>query len=153
MSKLTDTLKNQISGQMKNVTISFDADMLDRQLLKKLGIYLSTKSTKKLIETSFAMTSSKKLDNQHSIIDQIQYRPAKRILDILSQQSQSSNEKKIKRASVPRWMVLVIGSEIDSINGKAPDTVEDAINIVFRLCLSLLEKSLGDNEQTTKKAG
>ncbi len=153
MSKLTDTLKNQISGQMKNVTISFDADLLDRNLLNKLGVYLSTNSAKKLIETSFAMTSTKKLDNHHSIIDQIKYRPAKQLLDILSQQPQISNEKKIKRASVPRWMVLVIGSEIDSINGKDPATVEDAINLVFRLCLSLLEKSLGDNEQTTKKAG
>ena len=153
MSKLTETLTSKMAGQLKNISIKFDAELLDKSLLEKLGTYLSTKSSRKLIELAFTIVSTKKLDAQHSILEQIQYKPAKQLLETLSQIPKSGTETKIQRASVPRWMVLVIGKEIHSMNGKSPITVEDAINVVFRLCLDLLEKSLGNNGQATKKAG
>ena len=153
MSKLTETLRSQVSGHLRNVPIKFDPDLLDKTLLRDLGIYLSTKSPKKLTEVAFAIISTRGLNIQHSIIDQIQYKPAKQLLDIVSQKSQSETDKKLQQAYVPRWMVLILGSEIHSMNGKAPVTVEDAINVVFRLCLDVLEKSLGSDGQTTKKAG
>lgn len=152
MSKLTETLSSQVSGHLKNVSIEFDAELIDQNLLGKLGIYLSTKSPKKLIETSFTITSTKALDVQHSILEQIQYKPAKQLLEIVSQKPQGDSKRKRQRACVPRWMVLVLGPEIHSMNGKAPVTVEDAINTVFRLCLNFLENSLGNDGQTTKKA-
>ncbi|MEA5495817.1 MAG: hypothetical protein WAN66_13230 [Limnoraphis robusta] len=154
MSKLTETLQSQLPENLKNVSIKFDADLLDEDLRNKLAIYLSTKeSSVKLVEMSFAITSAKKLDPQRSFIEQIQLKPAKKLIDIVSQTPQDNTEKKMQQASVPRWMVLLIGSDIDSINGKTPVTVEDAINIVFRLCLDIIGKSLGNDGQTTKKVG
>jgi len=153
MSKLTETLTNQMVGQFKNVSIKFDAELLDRGLVEKLGGYLSTKSSRKLIEFSFAILSTEKLDSQHSIIEQIQYKYAKQLLETLSQKPEVNTLKKIQKAYVPRWMVLVVGKEVSFINGKSPVTVEDAINTVFRLCLNFLEKTLGNNGETTKKAG
>ncbi len=153
MSKLTETLTSQVTGQLKNVPVSFDVELLDQSLLNILGIYLSTKSPRKLIEFSFAIASTKKLDIQHSIIEQIHYKPAKQLLETLSQKPKVDVDKKIQKAYVPRWMVLVVGTEIHSMNGKTPITVEDAINTVFRLCLHFLEKSLGSDGQATKKVG
>jgi hypothetical protein len=153
MSKLTETLTNQMVGQLKNVSIKFDAELLDQSLLDKLGDYLSTKSSRKLIEFSFTIVSTKKLDIQHSIIEQIQYKPAKQLLETLSQKPKVDTEKKIQRVYVPRWMVLVVGKEVSSMNGRSPVTVEDAINTVFRLCLNFLEKTLGNDGQATEKAG
>jgi hypothetical protein len=153
MSKLTETLTNQMVGKLKNVSIKFDAELLDQSLVERLGGYLSTKSSRKLIELSFSIVSTKKLDIQHSIIEQIQYKPAKQLLETLSQKPEIYTEKKIQRAYVPRWMVLVVGKEVSSMNGKSPVTVEDAINTVFHLCLNFLEKTLGNNGETTEKAG
>lgn len=153
MSKLTETLTNQMVGHLKNVSIKFDVELLDQSLIDKLGNYLSTKSPRKLIEFSFAIVSTKKLDIEHSIIEQIQYKPAKQLIDILSQKPKVDTEKKIQRVHVPRWMVLVVGKEVSSMNGKSPVTVEDVINTVFRLCLNFLEKTLGNNGQITEKAG
>ena len=50
-------------------------------------------------------------------------------------------------------MILVVGKEVSSMNGKSPVTVEDAINTVFRLCLNFLEKTLGNDGETTEKVG
>lgn len=150
MSKLTETLASQM--EFKNVSIGFDAALLDRRLLNKLGNYLSTKSPRKLIELSFTIVSVKKLDIQNNIIEQIQYKPAKQLLEALSRSPQVDPEKRIQRVSVPRWMVLAIGKEINSINGKSLVTVEDAINIVFRLCLDFLKKTLGNHGQAPEKA-
>lgn len=144
MSKLTETLKKQIPGNLnKNVSIKFEPDFLDNKLLDGLGIYLATKSPTKLIELSFTSVAIKNLNDQDSILDQIQYKPAKQLLEILSQQPRDNIDREIQSASVPRWMVLVIGSRIHLMNGKDPVTVEDAINMVFHLCISYLEKSLG----------
>jgi hypothetical protein len=43
MSKLTETLKSQISGNLKNISITFDSNLLDQELIDQLSIYLSTK--------------------------------------------------------------------------------------------------------------
>ncbi|MTJ46657.1 hypothetical protein [Dolichospermum sp. UHCC 0259] len=150
MSKLTETLKGQISGNLKNISITFDSNLLDQELIDQLSIYLSTKSAKKLIELSFAITSTKKLDIQESIIDQIQYKSAKQLIEAISQKPKTNTEK-LQRVNVPRWMVLILGSEIHLVNGKSPITTEDAINHVFHLCLDLLEQSIGNNGQSTKK--
>ena len=149
-SKLTETLKGQISGNLKNISITFDSNLLDQELIDQLSIYLSTKSAKKLIELSFAITSTKKLDIQESIIDQIQYKSAKQLIEAISQKPKTNTEK-LQRVNVPRWMVLILGSEIHFMNGKSPITTEDAINHVFHLCLDLLEQSIGNNGQSTKK--
>jgi len=150
MSKLTETLKSQISGNLKNISITFDSNLLDQELIDQLSIYLSTKSAKKLIELSFAITSIKKLDIRESIIDQIQYKSAKQLIEAISQKPKTNTEK-LQRVTVPRWMVLILGSEIHFMNGKSPITTEDAINHVFHLCLDLLEQSIGNNGQSTKK--
>jgi hypothetical protein len=150
MSKLTETLKSQISGNLKNISITFDSNLLDQELIDQLSIYLSTKSAKKLIELSFAITSTKKLDIRESIIDQIQYKSAKQLIEAISQKPKTNTEK-LQRVNVPRWMVLILGSEIHFMNGKSPITTEDAINHVFYLCLDLLEQSIGNNGQSTKK--
>ena len=155
MSKLTETLTNQMVGQLKNVSIKFNAELLDQSLIDRLGGYLSTKSSRKLIGFSFTIVSTKMLDIQHSIIEQIQYKPARKLLETLSQTPEvdADAEKKIQRAYVPRWMILVVGKEVSSMNGKSPVTVEDAINTVFRLCLNFLEKTLGNDGETTEKVG
>lgn len=145
MSKLTERLISLLPGQLKNLSIKFDAELLDQGLLNRLGNYLSTKSPRKLVELSFAITSTKKLDVQRNIIEQMQYQPAMQLLEILSQQPRDNIQGKIEKACVPRWMVIIVGAEIDFLNGKSPVTVEDAINTVFRLCLNLLEKPLGTN--------
>jgi hypothetical protein len=150
MSKLTEILKSQISGNLKNISITFDSNLLDQELIDQLSIYLSTKSAKKLIELSFAITSTKKLDIQESIIDQIQYKSAKQLIEAISQKPKTNTEK-LQRVTVPRWMVLILGSEIHFMNGKSSITTEDAINHVFHLCLDLLEQSIGNNGQSTKK--
>lgn len=150
MSKLTDTLISQLPGHLKNMSIKFNSDLLDQDLVNKLSIYLSTKSSRKLVEFSFALASARRLDVHLSIIEQIRYKPAQQLTEIISQETQSKLGK-LQRAYVPRWMVLILASEMYVINGKAPTTAEDAINIVFRLCIDLLDKSLGYDGQVTKK--
>lgn len=152
MSKLTEKLRSQVSGHLKNVPIRFNADLLDQDLLNELGVYLSTKSSKKLIELSFSIASARRLDIRYSIIEQIQYKPAKQLLEIICQKPKAETGR-LQQAYVPRWMVLILGSEVHPMNEQTLATVEDAINIVFRLCLELLEKSLGSDGQTTKKVG
>lgn len=150
MSKLTETLQNQVSGNLKGISITFDSNLLEQELIDKLGNYLSTKSVDKLIELAFAITSTKKLNIQQSIIDQIQYKSAKKLIEVISQKS-TTNKEKLQQVTIPRWMVLILGSEIQFLNGKYPLTTEDVINLVLRLCLDLLAHSIGNNGQSTKK--
>jgi hypothetical protein len=150
MSKLTETLKSQVLENLKDVSITFDSDLLEQELIDRLSIYLSTKSAEKLIELSFAITSTKKLDIRENIIDQIQYKSAKKLIEVISQKSATKTEK-LQQVTVPRWMVLILGSEIHLLNEKSPSTTEDVINNVLRLCLDLLEHSIGNNGQSTKK--
>ncbi len=150
MSKLTETLQSQVSVNLKGISISFDSNLLEQELIDKLGNYLSTKSVDKLIELAFAITSTKKLNIQQSIIDQIQYKSAKKLIEVISQKS-TTNKEKLQQVTIPRWMVLILGSEINLLNGKFPLTTEDVINIVLRLCLDLLAHSIGNNGQSTKK--
>ncbi|QYX30613.1 hypothetical protein [Sphaerospermopsis torques-reginae] len=150
MSKLTETLQNQVSGNLKGISITFDSNLLEQELIDKLGNYLSTKSVDKLIELAFAITSTKKLNIQQSIIDQIQYKSAKKLIEVISQKS-TTNMEKLQQVTIPRWMVLILGSEIQFLNGKYPLTTEDVINLVLRLCLDLLAHSIGNNGQSTKK--
>lgn len=150
MSKLTETLQSQVSVNLKGISISFDSNLLEQELIDKLGNYLSTKSVDKLIELAFAITSTKKLNIQQSIIDQIQYKSAKKLIEVISQKS-TTNKEKLQQVTIPRWMVLILGSEIHLLNGKYPLTTEDIINFVLRLCLDLLAHSIGNNGQSTKK--
>ncbi|MBE9057869.1 hypothetical protein [Sphaerospermopsis sp. LEGE 08334] len=150
MSKLTETLQNQVSGNLKGISITFDSNLLEQELIDNLGNYLSTKSVDKLIELAFAITSTKKLNIQHSIIDQIQYKSAKKLIEVISQKS-TTNMEKLQQVTIPRWMVLILGSEIHLMNGQYPLTTEDVINLVLRLCLDLLAHSIGNNGQSTKK--
>lgn len=150
MSKLTETLQNQVSGNLKGISITFDSNLLEQELIDNLGNYLSTKSVDKLIELAFAITSTKKLNIQQSIIDQIQYKSAKKLIEVISQKS-TTNMEKLQQVTIPRWMVLILGSEIHLLNGQYPLTTEDVINLVLRLCLDLLAHSIGNNGQSTKK--
>jgi hypothetical protein len=150
MSKLTETLQNQVSGNLKGISITFDSNLLEQELIDNLGNYLSTKSVDKLIELAFAITSTKKLNIQQSIIDQIQYKSAKKLIEVISQKS-TTNMEKLQQVTIPRWMVLILGSEIHLMNGQYPLTTEDVINLVLRLCLDLLAHSIGNNGQSTKK--
>lgn len=144
MSKLNETLKSQLPENLKNISITFDADLLDKNLTDKLSIYLSTNSTTKLIELSFTIASTKRLGiDDRNIIEQIQHKPAKELLQIISQKP--NNPKNLQQADIPRWMVLSLGSAIPMVNSKSLITTEDAINNIFRLCLDWLEKVIGNN--------
>lgn len=151
MSKLTETLKSQLPENLKNISITFDADLLDKNLTDKLSIYLSTNSATKLIELSFSIASTKRLGiDDRNIIEQIQHKPAKQLVQIISQKPKIDS-KNLQQADIPRWMVLSLGSEIPMMNAKSLITTEDAINTIFRLCLDWLEKVIGNNGQAAKK--
>jgi len=151
MSKLDETLNSRLSRNIKTVSIKFDKSKLDQTLLDQLALYLGTKSPKKLIEMSFSIVSGNILDIHKSLLDQIQYKPAKKLLDSISQRPQE-NTQTIQNVSVPRWMVLIVGSQMITKNGKVNWTVEDGINSVFCLCIQLLEKLLDSDGETTKRA-
>lgn len=151
MSKLDETLNSRLSRNIKTVSIKFDKSKLDQTLLDQLALYLGTKSPKKLIEMSFSIVSGNILDIHKSLLDQIQYKPAKKLLDSISQPPQE-NTQTIQNVSVPRWMVLIVGSQMIPKNGKVNWTVEDGINSVFCLCIQLLEKLLDSDGETTKRA-
>lgn len=151
MSKLDEILNSRLASNIKTVLIQFDQSKLEPTLLDQLSLYLGTKSPNNLIEMSFSILSGNFLDFRKSFLDQIQYKPAKKLLDILSQYPQD-NAKNIQNISVPRWMILIVGSQMVSKNGNLNGTVEDGINSVFRSCIQLLEKSLDSDGKTTKRA-
>jgi hypothetical protein len=139
MSKLTKTLESEILRNPKDVSMTFDPSLLDQDLIDQLSIHLSIKSVKKLIKLSFLIASAQKMNTQESIIDQMNYKSAKQLIEAISQKPKTNTEK-MQRVNIPRWMVLIIGSEVYSINGKSSVAVEDAINYAFRLCLDFLDR-------------
>jgi hypothetical protein len=155
MSKLTETLTSHLSDDSKHLqklSIEFDEELLDKNLLDQLSKYLFSKSPEQLIEVSFAIASTQKFDDQHSFIEQINFKFAKMFLDLISKKTSVNYQIKSHKVEIPRWMILLLGAEIYELNGKAPITREDALNKVLNLCLNLLENLFTNNGKITKKA-
>lgn len=153
MSKLNETLKNRLTKNLKNLSIAFDADLLDKELTDKLSIYLSTDSITKIIELSFAITSTKILViDDEDILEKIQYKPAKELLQVISQEPK--NPKDLQYVDIPRWMILSLGSTMSTtLISQSLTTTEEIINNIFRLCLDWLQKVIGNfvyNKQKTE---
>jgi hypothetical protein len=146
MSKLTETLSNNVQNHLENITIRFSTQQLDQDLLNQLGIYLCTKASEKLIETALALTCGYYMDIDKAIISQIKYKPAQKLENIISQRLQGETEKKLQKVDVPRWIVLIVGStEIYSANHQNFVTVEDAINVIFKNVTKTLNNKIQES--------
>jgi hypothetical protein len=155
MSKLTETLNSHLleqSEHLQKLSIEFDEDLLDKNLLDQLSKYLFAKSSEQLIEVSFAIASTQKFDHQYRFIEQINFKSAKTFLDLISKENSEDHQRKKHKVDIPRWMILLLGSEVYDLNGKAPITIEDALNKVLNLCLNLVEELFTNNGKITKKA-
>lgn len=97
MSKLTETLNNNVQNYLENITIRFSTQQLDQDLLNPLGIYLCTKAPEKLIEVALALACGYYIDIGQGIISQIKYKPAQKLEEIISQRSQGETEKNYKK--------------------------------------------------------
>lgn len=146
MSKLTETLNNNVQNYLENITIRFSTQQLDQDLLNPLGIYLCTKAPEKLIEVALALACGYYIDIGQGIISQIKYKPAQKLEEIISQRSQGETEKKLQKVDVPRWIVLIVGStEIYSTNHQNFVTVEDAINVILKNVTKTLNNKIQES--------
>ncbi|NJL02800.1 MAG: hypothetical protein HC838_05610 [Spirulinaceae cyanobacterium RM2_2_10] len=151
MSKLTTTLSQHVRQNLHSLTIEFDAQLLDRDLLAALANYLSTDVVAQQVEMAFSIVAARQLDDRRHIVEQLRYQAAHQLVTLLAR-SPLGVTPTWHRVAIPRWMILAVGSAA-GCDFAPVTTTEAALNMVLGLCVEFLERILGSDGEATTGAG
>lgn len=134
MDKLQEELNQKLETDTNLERIKFHRSRLDHETLKELRYLFKMDNINTLIYLSFCTIAGNHLDPNKNIIDQIKYQKSNNFLLKLKELEPDSFEMIL----IPRWIILIIGSNLDIKNYNF-HYKEDYINLILDKLLKLIK--------------